>query len=69
MNIFPNRSTQLLFDYCERENINMNNDLSQVKKHISMMSIEAKKFHPFVGSCTKIVTDDIDWEFIKNLNE
>jgi hypothetical protein len=69
MNIFPNMPTKILFDYCERENINIRNDLPKLKKHVSMLSAEANKFHPLIGSCTKITIDNIDWEFMESLGK
>jgi hypothetical protein len=67
MNIFPNMATKVFYDYCIGENLNMAHNLSQLKRHASMMSIEARKVHPFFGSCTTNVVNHIDWDFIESL--
>jgi len=67
MNTFPNMETKIFHDYCIRENLNMTHNLTQLKQHASMMSVESRKVHPFFGSCTTNVVNHIDWDFIESL--
>ena len=61
--LFPNRQTSIAYNYFKYNLIKGNT--KELKQHIKMLSIEAGKQHPFIGSCVLEVVNNVDWDFIE----
>ena len=57
---YPNRATHIICDYIE--NKGLNGPVESIQPHFHM---EAKKAHPFLGSCVKEIYNNAEWEFVK----
>lgn len=65
MKAYPNMATRIFEDYCEEAKINTSYNLEQLKKHAGLLAVESKNAHPFMGSCTQAIVNNIDWDFIR----
>ena len=59
---FPNSATLVAYNYAKEAELTGPDQ--SIKDHIAMLYFEARKAHPFVGTCVKQVYNKIDWEFL-----
>jgi len=63
MKEFPNRATSIICNYIEDKGLN--GPVESIQPHFHMLYMEAKKTHPFLGSCVKEIYNNTEWEFVK----
>ena len=66
---FPNIATLLVCSYLDEQKSSKDVAIGAIKKHFHVIYMEARKANPFVGSCTKTVMNDVDWDFVEKYNE
>ena len=66
---FPNLATLLVCSYLDEEKSSKEVAIEAIKKHFRVLYMEARKANPFVGSCTKLIINDVDWDFVEKYNE
>ena len=63
MKEYPNRATHIICDYIE--GVGLNGPSESIQPHIRMLCKEAKRAHPFLGTCVKNIYNNAEWNFIK----
>jgi len=66
---FPNLATLLVCSYLDEQKSSKDVNIEAIKKHFHVIYMEARKANPFVGSCTKTIMNDVDWNFVEEYNE
>ena len=66
---FPNLATLLVCSYLDEQKSSKDVRVEAIKKHFHVVYMEARKANPFVGSCTKLIINDVDWDFVEKYNE
>ena len=66
---FPNLATLLVCSHLDEQKSSKEVAVEAIKKHFHVLYMEARKANPFVGSCTKLIINDVDWDFVERYNE
>ena len=64
---FPNMSTMIADQYFVSADIDLTNNIENLKKHMKLLKTESRNVHPFISSCTHHTVNNIDWGFIESL--
>ena len=64
---FPNMSTMIAYQYFVSADIDLTNNIENLKKHMKLLKAESRNVHPFISSCTHHTVNNIDWGFIESL--
>ena len=63
----PNMSTMIAYQYFVSADIDLTNNIENLKKHMKLLKTESRNVHPFISSCTHHTVNNIDWGFIESL--
>ena len=64
---FPNMSTMIAYQYFVSADIDLTNNIENLKKNMKLLKTESRNVHPFISSCTHHTVNNIDWGFIESL--